>query len=75
MATRGNPEEVVADALEDRDETLVPLGEYAARDDDNEVKTSYPAHARRANNVDGDTTFRKYYHPETGATVTIPIDE
>jgi hypothetical protein len=76
MSTYSNPERVVLQALQDSAETLVPLGQYKAREDnDKGFRTTYPALARDTNEINSDSSFHKYFHPETGATITVPIEE
>jgi hypothetical protein len=72
MSTRSRPEELVQKAL---DGELVPLGDYVLRDDDNGVKTTYPKRAQAVSGLSRGEKVKKFVDQETGATVTIPVDE
>lgn len=72
MATRSLPQKLIEKAIEGG---LVPLGEYKLRDDETGLVTRYPKRAEELNDVDVDDGVKKFVDQETGATVTIPVDE
>ena len=72
MATRNRPEELIKDAL---DGNCVPLGTYKARPDRDGWVSTIPSVGADHIDVDGDTEFEKFLHSETGAIISIPIQE
>lgn len=73
MNTKGNPIDLI-ESIHDDDE-LLPLGRYSARSDNGGLATRYPQKAREYSDVDAGDDIKMFVDQETGATVTIPIDE
>lgn len=73
MRTRSKPLDYVEELLNDGEP--LPLGDYALRDDAGGLKTRYPRRAQDFNDVEQGDKVKKFADQETGATVTIPIDE
>lgn len=71
MASRSRPEEIVLEALDDE---CLSLGTYSVRPDKDGFVSRIPSVAANDSDVDLESELKKFYHQETGAVVSIPVD-